>query len=226
MKNLAYLTLGWLLGLFGPWLTDLIQRPFRRAQIRRSLFIELNGLRYKLGSVVFVIASHLGSVDRQLLEWLEPIMNSGETDYDNILPPNALKSLLTLSDTEIQQLASSSPSRGDSLNLKHYDDPFLSASISSLSLFSPEFQRLALGIHSQLALINEEIDVAKGSLEKTFVPSLNEATHAAIRSNLTVSYSHISSQSRRLVDLIGLILEKKKQVFLPERSKHFQLTAL
>jgi hypothetical protein len=187
MKNLAFLTLGWLLGLFGPWLTDLIQRPYRRAQIRKSLFIELNGLRYKIGSVVFVIASHNGAVDRSLLEWLEPIMNSDETDYENILPPNVLKSLLSLSDREIEQLASSAEKRGDSLNLKHYDDPFLTASISSLSLFTPEFQRLALGIHSQLALINGEIDVANGSLEKTFVPSLNEATHAVVRSNLAIS---------------------------------------
>lgn len=210
MKNLAFLALGWLLGLFGPWLTDLIQRPYRRAQIKKSLFIELKGLRYKIGSVVFVIASHNGSVDRDLLEWLEPIMNSGETDYENVLPPNALKSLLSLSDAQIQQLAGSAEKRGDSLNLKHYDDPFLTASISSLSLFAPEFQRLALGIHSQLTLINEEIDVAQASLEKTFVPSLNEATHAAIRSNLSMSYNHIGAQARRLADLIGRILEKKK----------------
>jgi hypothetical protein len=210
MKELTFLLIGWLLGLFGPWLADLIQKPYRRAQIKRSLFIELKRLRVQIAALVYVIASHKGLVDRLLIESLHPIFTSGETAYENVLPPEVLNTVLTWSDSQIAALSNSAEKRGAGLNLKNYDAPFLSASIPSLSLFTPEFQRRALGIHAQLALINQEIDVARNNLEKTFASSLSEINHAAILSNIAVSYDHIFRQSRRLIDLIGTILTKEK----------------
>jgi transposase-like protein len=47
MKNALYIILGWLLGLISPWVAELTQRPYKRAQIKKAIFIELKDLKPK-----------------------------------------------------------------------------------------------------------------------------------------------------------------------------------
>ena len=47
-KDFLILILGWSLGCFSPWIAELIQRPYRRNQIQKSIFIEFKEQRYKL----------------------------------------------------------------------------------------------------------------------------------------------------------------------------------
>ncbi|HEX8652261.1 MAG TPA: hypothetical protein VF708_15575 [Pyrinomonadaceae bacterium] len=205
MENILFLILGWLLGLFGPWLTELIQKPYRRAQLKRSIFIELEDLRRKIAAVSFIIASESGAVDRKLLEWIEPIMSSEDSPQ-----ARGVKAMLGRSDEELQALSQAWKTSGGGLNLKKYTLPFLTSQMTSLSLFTPEFQRLALDIYAQLSILNEEIDVARFNYEKTFDNSLSKNSYAAVRTNLEQTYQNIAGLCRRLSETIGLILKKEK----------------
>lgn len=210
MENLLFLLLGWLLGLCGPLITYILKRPYLKRQLRRSLFIELRDLRFKLAHVVFVIASHNLTLDRQLVEWLKPIFHSDKDAYQSVLKGESLEFMSSLGDAQLREFLRSMPSAGDSLTFKKYRLPFLTANISSLSLFTPEFQRLALDVLSQLEIMHEHIDLTQFSYEKTFDTSLSEDNLHAVHQNLRHTYVVISEQSRRLCDTIGLLLERRR----------------
>lgn len=210
MKEALFLILGWLLGLFGPWLTDLIQKPYRRAQIRNSLFIELRELRYKLAGVVFLLASNSGTLDRQKLEWAESVMLTDKAHYEDSAVVEALRSVLKSNDAQLQVLAHHAQGQWEALKLKKYFLPFLSSQITALHLFTPEFQRLTLEIHSKLAIVNEEVDAYRFYYEKTFDSSLSNNSRAAVLSNLRETSRHMEIACRKISNNIELVLQKQK----------------
>src|SRR5437016_5056074 len=95
------------------------------------------------------------------------------------------------------------------INLKKMAVPFLTSQLSSLHLFSPEFQRIALKICSRLAIINEEIEVAVFNYKKTF-DSLTPQNHATVVANFHQSYENVLSLCRPLIDDVNLLLSMKK----------------
>lgn len=210
MENLLFLIIGWLLGLLGPLLTYLFKKPYLKRQLRSSLFVELRDLRFRLAHVVFVIASHNLTLDRRLVEWLKPILHSDKVSYSNVLSVESLDLMSSLDDDQLRALVMSMPSTGDSLTFKKYRLPFLTANISSLSLFTPEFQRLALDILAQLEMMHEQIDVSRFNYEKTFETSLSDDQLHAVHTNLKHSYEVISEQSRKLCDTIKTLLERRR----------------
>jgi hypothetical protein len=48
IRPAIYVLLGWMLGLLSPHLVDLILRPYRRNDLKRSIFIEIEDLKPKL----------------------------------------------------------------------------------------------------------------------------------------------------------------------------------
>jgi hypothetical protein len=158
---------------------------------------------------MFQISNHQRSIDRPLLEWVTSIMKADISPHENRLKIEDLNKMLGFSNEEIATLNKRPRAATEGMNLKKIYLPFLSANISSLYLFTPEFQRLALEIHSNLMLINEEIDVARTSTERTFDPSMSTVNYAAARTNIALAFNNIKNQSRWLADVIGLILERK-----------------
>ncbi len=188
-KTIIAILLGWLLGLLSPPIVELIQRRHRRAELRRSLFIELEGLRLTLASNVYNIANNDSAVNRELVELVEPILRSDKTFPESKPTADLLSSLLKLTDDQIASKMASKKSAGP-ISLKKIAVPFLISQLSSLYLFSPEFQRIALKICSRLAIINEEIEVAAFNYKKTF-DSLSQQNQTIVVANFLQSYRNI-----------------------------------
>ena len=73
-KTIIAILVGWLLGLLSPRIVELITRRYRRSELKRSLFIELEGLRVILAANVYNIADNNRAVNRELIELVEPIL--------------------------------------------------------------------------------------------------------------------------------------------------------
>ena len=212
MKEILLIAIGWLLGIFGPPLTELIQNRRRRPQIRNSLFLELRELRYQLAMAAFILASNNGAVNKKLIEWVAPVIRSANWRKQ---PPymqmeEVLKPLLKLSDDELQAMSARSKGEAESFYFGKYSLPFLSSQIASLYLFTPEFQRLALDINSKVQMLNEKIDFYRSNHEKTFDSSISNNSRAAVHLNLTNTSQYIENLSRQVSDQIDGILERKK----------------
>jgi hypothetical protein len=210
MKEILLIALGWLLGIFGPPLTELIQNRRRRSQIRKSLFIEFRELKYQLAMSAFMLASNNGAVDKNLLEWVAPIIRSAQGRKDILYMEEALKPLLKLSDGELQAVSVLSKGKWESFYFGKYSLPFLSSQIASLYLFTPEFQRLALDINAKVHLLNEKIDFYRINHEKTFDSSISNNSLTAVHLNLTNTCKYIENLSRQTSDEIDVILQRRK----------------
>jgi len=176
-KTIIAILLGWLLGLLSPPIVELIQRRYRRSVLRRSLFIELEGLRVSLAALIYLIASNDRAVNRELLELTEVILRSDKAFPESRTSADEISRLLRFTDEQIANVMVAKKPAG-TLSLKKISVPFLTSQLSSLYLFSPEFQRLALKICSRVAIINEEIEVAAFNYRKTFdrLPQQDHAT--------------------------------------------------
>jgi hypothetical protein len=208
-KTIIAILIGWLLGLLSPPIVEWIQRRRRRAELVKSFQIELEGLRLSLASVTYSLGSRRGDVDRELLEVIEPILRSDTTFPEALGMADAVRLLMELSDEQLASHAIASSAGASQLGLKRITVPFLSSQLSSLYLFSPEFQRIALKIYSRLAIINEEIDIVAFNLKKTF-DALSVENHAIVIGNLNQSYQFLSRLCRRLIDDVNLLLSMRK----------------
>jgi hypothetical protein len=210
LKEILLIALGWLLGIFGPPLTELVQSRRRRAQIRKSLFIELRELKYQLAMSAFMLASNDGALDKNLLEWVAPIIRSAKGRREIPSMEEALKPLLKLDDDELRVISAASKGKWESFYFGKYSLPFLSSQIASLYLFTPEFQRLALDINSKVLLLNEKIDFYRLNHEKTFDSSISDNSRTAVHLNLTNTSQYIENLSRQTSDEIDVILQREK----------------
>jgi hypothetical protein len=207
----VYVILGWLLGLLSPQIVELIQRSYRRRKIRESLFLEMEGLRRKLAATVFQVYDPRGMIDRPFLLWLKPTIGSFRTRR-SIMDPQALsfqqsvEGTLALSDAEIRALYPTKQPLTGHLTLKKYTAPFLDSQITSLPLFSPEFQRLALLIHSSLAAINQEIETAWFNYTKTFDTTGNN--YAIVLGNMNQASLDLAQICRDTCDDITDLLSR------------------
>lgn len=206
MSSIFYILIGWALGLVSPWVLELTQRPYKRSQIRRSLFVEFRDLRVKLAAVAFQLASNRGEVDKQFLEWIEPIFSTHPRTELAGPMSEAVRAIKSLNNKNLETVVAMFRKTGHGWALKKYSLPFLTNQITALNLFSPEFQRLALETQAILSMINEDIDMAWFYYCKTFESSLSETNRRIINLNLEQTYAHILGLSRQVVDNITLIL--------------------
>lgn len=210
MKEIGLVVLGAILASFAPLLSELILKPYRKGKLKKSLIIELIDLRHKLASVAMQLATSHGTINRELMEWEASILFSGEHQYDNPSLKEVTTQMLSLDDKDIElAFKSSEYAQVKAFKLKKYYLPFLSSQIPSLSLFTPEFQRLTLDIYSRLSLLNEEIDSYKFYYEKTFDPAISGENRKSVRENLNQTSRHIERISRQTADKIGIVIEKK-----------------
>jgi hypothetical protein len=100
-KTIIAIVLGGLLGLLSPPIVELIQRRHRRAELRRSLFIELEGLRLILAANVYNIAANNRAVNRELVELVEPILRSDKVFSESNKAADELGSLRQFTDEQI-----------------------------------------------------------------------------------------------------------------------------
>lgn len=207
-KTIIAILLGWLLGLLSPPIVELIQRRYRRSHLRGSLFIELEGLRLTLAANVYNIAANNRAVNRELVELVEPILRSDKVFPESKKAADELSSLMQFTDEQIASIMASKKPPGP-ISLKKIAVPFLTSQLSSLYLFSPEFQRIALKICSRLAIINEEIEVAAFNYKKTF-DSPSQQDRATLVTNFLQSYLNILGLCRPLIDDVNLLLSMKK----------------
>jgi len=200
--NAVYVLLGWLLGLLSPHLIDLIQKPYRRVLIKNSLFIELLELRPKLAALVYLFTSQTGDLNRTSIQWIQKMMGDKKRSNSEMTIAEGLSLYLDFTDEQIEMASQLRANPRRNLTLHKESLPFLASQVMSLSLFSPEFQRLALTIQANLAVFNQDIDFISFHFQKTFDSSLSTRNHEALQINMETARSSITQTARQICDQI------------------------
>ncbi|OZA35611.1 MAG: hypothetical protein B7X82_01025 [Hydrogenophilales bacterium 17-64-65] len=201
-EKIAFVFLGWLLGLLGPVIIDAIRRKRENDLGRLAIKTELANLRVKLAFASYTIEEHQGSMTRLKLKWVIKQLGLQPTDEQLASVTDTLKKLLEASDEELSQhFASRKGPPGKSLTLQRYNTPLLDARVSALWSFDTSSQRILLEIRSALDIAAEIIDRATHFTNLTF-QKLENGNHQRAVENVTGCYDQYAAQAKRIVELI------------------------
>jgi hypothetical protein len=69
MKEVAYIFVGWLLGLLAPAITERIKLIYYRNRVRSGIVTEIDHLEHTAASSFLMIETHRGRFTKELLLW-------------------------------------------------------------------------------------------------------------------------------------------------------------
>ena len=175
VEKLALLTLGWLLGMLGPVVTDAIKKRRENALVKIALDSELREISCMLALASYLVHDHFGTVDRTYLQWFLDVT----ANYDG---PNRLETVqssietqLSLTDEQLAALVQArKANKGTNIVVRKFVVPLLDARVSSLWYFENRVQILLLDIRSNINLLNELVDQARYYAGLTFGKLENE----------------------------------------------------
>jgi len=197
--------LGWVLGMVSIWITEGVKNWKNRVETDRAIQTELNELRLKLLCSIYLLRMRLGTFDRNLLNWMVPLIERYQGSHvpDPIVA--RLQDLAALDDARIQDAvtvhAQSTSQQG--LTLKKYTVPYLEAKMSQLGTFSEPKQSALFSIKAHMDLLNQEIEAARRYADKTFDSTITTDNHAKILNNVMTRYQYAAEGAETVVHLIN-----------------------
>ncbi len=205
-EKIALIFIGWLFGLLGPTIIDVIKKQGQKREIQAGIKSELIGIQYLLASAVYSINNRFGTLDKNLLSWALHIFKKYDGVYADSRLLEAIKSQLTLNEEQLAALGKTMKS-GESraLILRKHATPFLDYHIGNLSMFPLSFQSPVLEIKAQLRLLNDRIEDSYLYFRMTFEPNIGSNNYDAVRQNIEDCYKSIAEKSRT----IAVFIDKK-----------------
>ena len=202
IDKLAFLALGWLLGLLGPVIVDGIKRRRENTLGRAAILTELTELAGVLSTAAYGARMRLGTADREFLEWLKITLEQYATTpkLQEFIP--RLRTQLSWTDDQLSAVAQHmSADEGKGTMLQHYPVPLLDARVSALWSFDTSFQRQLLEIRRNVAILDDVVDRSRKYFDMTFT-KLEGNNYQLVTENLTQTYELYAERAVTIVDQI------------------------
>ena len=207
MEQIAYIFIGWLLGLLSPVIVDKINSEYSKKQFFKAACAELHDLQYRVAIVCFKLGQGYGKIDKEFLLWLQPIINDYKGNEINITLKKLINSMLKADDNEFNDIIEhmrAEPNMG--LGLKTFSASFLESNITQISKLPLELQVKIHEFRNHLNTLNQEILVAKDVHIMTFDSSLTDENHEILSKELVGKYVFLQGMCKRVSDKIGVVL--------------------
>lgn len=202
IDKLAFLALGWLLGLLGPVVVDAIKRKRDNALGRAAILNELTELAGVLATAAYGARMRLGTADRKFLEWLKIVLEQYATTPRLQAFVPRIRTQLSWTDDQLAAVAQHmSADDGTGAMLQHYPVPLLDARVSALWSFDTAFQRQLLEIRRNMAILDDVVDRSRKYFDMTFT-KLEEVNYDLVTGNLTQTYALYAERATLVVDQI------------------------
>lgn len=201
LEKLAFLTLGWLLGMLAPVIVEAITRRRENRLGREALLSELREVGCLVGVAAYGARMHRGTADRAFLTWLKSDLekNAVAEQFRAFIP--SLEEHLTWSDEDIAKGATfMAGKKGQGKMLQKYPVPLLDARVSALWTFETSFQRQLLSIRQNLHLLDDLVDRTRTYHDITF--TIEGTNHDRVLGNLDDAFDFYAERAVRVVDLI------------------------
>jgi len=206
-NSILLVLLGWLLGLLGPVIVDAIRRRYRNEEIRTAVLSELSEARFRLAGVVYVLESRFGTYNRELLEWILPLLESYRGPNPSKQIVELMRRQLALSDAKLAEIAQAQkvgPEGG--LEVNKYRLPYIDSRVGDLGLFDEESRASILDVRSNIDLFNEQVDEARFYFKLTYESGISEENHRRATLGAEKSYQNLSIRAREIIDRINRLL--------------------
>lgn len=209
-EKLAFLALGWLLGLLAPIIVETIKRRRENTLGRAAILTELTELAGILATAAYGAHMSLGTADRKFLEWLKGNLEQLATTpkLQEFIP--RLRTQLSWTDEELRAVAQHmSDDHGKGAMLQYYPVPLLDARVSALWSFDSSFQRQLLEIRRNVAILDDVVDRSRKYFDMTFT-KLEGSNYQLVTENLTQTYALYAERAVAIVDQIKCLKVGRK----------------
>ena len=229
MSEIAFVVLGWVLGIFQPVLVEGQKKRRRLQELNTSILAELDELRYRLAYLSFKLAARLRQADREFFEWFLATTKDYSGRYRESKLDEGIEGLTELSNENLQVLLEPYQIPGRGIGFKHFRVAAMDATIHEIGGFPESYQRALFDFQRLLDALNEEIDEAMNYHHKTFEPGHSEFQEKAIQGNFEVACESILKDCTWLIETINKLDEFKEVNFgspnwLRSAGKFFQRT--
>jgi len=207
VNELVAIIIGWLLGLVstaGAWLVGTI---VKRSRFEKTVKVELNEVRVKVASFVFLVSSKRGGIDKETVGWcLNQLKKCPGTDECKRIIDN----LTLISESEEEHLDQSNRNTASTLTdlpalaMPRVYLPFLSSNADSIALVCENKRAALVQILSHIEVLNGKIDDMTFWDRLTFDPGNNSNYTTAIQ-NSEMSKDAILAACKRIANLIDQI---------------------
>lgn len=201
-QKLAFLALGWLLGLLAPVIVDGIRRRRENRLGREAIRVELLQLRERLIVAAHGAEDHLGTQTKEKIRWTLERLHAREEN--NIRP--ALEMRVGLADAEFNAVGAHLAGQGNqSIRLQNYGTPLLDARVSALWSFSTEAQRVLLELKTEMGFVDDAVAQSRFFNELTF-KDLPSANYQIATQSVREYIATYAQRARHAVELIDKFL--------------------
>ena len=206
IEKLAFLLLGWLLGLLAPVIVEKIKLTRENKMGRIAIVSELRDLGCMLSLAAYGVRINQGKIDRKFLEWLKDDLEKyASSEEFQLFIPSLDKQLLS-SDKDLKELGILYPREGKGTMLQYYPVPLLDARVSALWSFDTSFQRNLLSIRQSLALLDDLVDRSRKYFDLTFT-KLEGDNYRIVSENLKESCFVYAERAQKTVNMIRKLNE-------------------
>ena len=200
-EKIALLFVGWLLGILGPIVVDVVRQRKENALGRGAILTELNELAAMLSLAAYTVRSDLGIVDRTFLEWIKKDLELHAKTPEVQKHITYFRTQLSWSDEEREKLSNHLVNRkGKATVMQHYPVPLLDARVSAMLSFSTKFQRQLLQIRRNVALLDDLVDRSRNYHDLTF--KVEGDNHRLVVENQNQACAEYANRAKLTVDLI------------------------
>jgi len=156
---------------------------------------------------MYVLESRFGTYNRELLEWLLPLLEDYRGPNPSKQIAEAMRRQLTWSDAELAKIAQAQradPQGG--LAVKKYRLPYIDSRVGDLGLFDEESRALILDVRSNIDLFNEQVDEARFYFKLTYESGITEENHRRAALGAEKSYQNLSERAREIIERINRLV--------------------
>ena len=207
IEKLAFLALGWLLGLLAPVIVEGIKRRKENILGRKAILSELQELGCLLSTAAYGVRMKQGTVDRTFLEWIKSDLERYATSQEfQAFIPN-LRTQLTWTDEDIKKVAHhTSSAEGQGTMLQHYPVPLLDSRVSAIWSFDTDFQRKLLAIRQNIALLDDLVERSRKYFDMTFT-KLEGNNYQLVAGNQEQACSFYADRAIKIINMIRALSE-------------------
>lgn len=202
LEQIAFLTLGWLLGLLAPVIVDAIKRNRENALGRNAILSELREVGCVLAVAAYGARMHRGKADRAFLQWLSTDLERHAVSDDLCAMIPNLRQQLSWSDQDIATGSKHFAGKeGVSSVLQRYPVPLLDARVAALWTFDTSFQRRLLVVRQNMHFLDDIVDRFRRYHDMTFEP-LDSKNYVRVVENIDQAYDLYAERAIYTVNLI------------------------
>ena len=194
--------------MLSPTIVGSIKKHYVRKQFFEAAKRELTELQFQLCITGMLLAQRFGELDRDYLNQAKSILdtyNGGEKPQSII---TFIESMLGSTDEEFAAMAAYLRAEdGVGLSLKSHSTILIDSNAAQVSELPIDLQSKVYEFKNALNIYNQEVAMAKNSLDRTYDSTLTDINHQRLSDGLAAKYADLQGVCTRVCGKIQGILD-------------------